>query len=48
VSNLRTFRDWCAAMADDTTQPDDERALWQQLADEIDTYLTPPTEEPML
>lgn len=37
--SLITTRDHCREMADRATTTAGDRALWTQLADEIDTYL---------
>jgi hypothetical protein len=44
------FRDHCRQMAKTKriTYSDDNRALWTQMADEIDTYLAAPPESPDL
>lgn len=36
---LTGARDYYRKMADDQTNPAEERALWSHLADEIDAYL---------
>jgi hypothetical protein len=37
--SLYAFRDYCRTMADDPDVLDGDRALWTQLAEEIDAYL---------
>jgi hypothetical protein len=48
VSDLTRFRDHCRKMAGSPTAPGcpaaSERALWLQMADEIDAYLAAPLE----
>lgn len=42
MSGLKGFRDHCRAREAVEHLPAPERALWKQLADEIDEYLTRP------
>ena len=45
MSELTRFRDHARKMSDADDSPPAERALWAQLADEIDAYLTSPPED---
>lgn len=38
--SLKSQRDWFLAQADNTDNPPEDRALWQQLATELDHYVT--------
>lgn len=39
MSDLTRERDWMRRCAEDTTRPDDERAMWARQAAEFDAYL---------